>query len=337
MIQIKKDVQLKSLNTFGIEAKTRYLAIANTIEKISFALNFASYNNLPVMVLGGGSNILFTQDFDGVIIQPLIPGINVMEDTDEAITIRVGAGVNWDKLVEWTVSRGVYGLENLSLIPGSVGASPIQNIGAYGVEVKDTILKVEGINVSTKKTLELQNSECGFGYRDSIFKKEMKGTIIITYVWFKLSKKVNLITNYGNLEEEILKLGEKSLQNLRDAVINIRKRKLPDPAILGNAGSFFKNPVINISSFELIKSRYPTIPSYPLSDDQVKIPAGWLIEQCGWKGKELKTCAVHKDQALVLVNLGNAKGAEILDLARQIQGSVLTEFGIHLDFEVNIF
>jgi len=336
MIQIKKEFQLKTLNTFGIEAKTKFFAIANNIEKISFALNFASYNKAPILILGGGSNMLFTKDFEGLIIQPLVPGITVLEDSNDSLTVRVGAGVNWDTFVEWTVSRGLYGIENLSLIPGSVGASPIQNIGAYGVEVKHTIIKVEGVYIDSKKPFEMLNSECAFGYRDSIFKNKLKGKIIISNVLFKLSKTPNLITNYGNLEEEVGKLGEKTLQSVRTAVINIRRKKLPDPTILGNAGSFFKNPIISKSTFSNICSKYENAPFYPLSDEFVKIPAGWLIEQCGWKGKLFGNCGVHKDQALVIVNYGNANGSEIIELATQIQHSVKNEFGIELELEVNV-
>lgn len=336
MMQIKKDYQLKSLNTFGIEAEAQYLAIANTIEKISFALNFASYNQVPILVLGGGSNTLFTKDFNGVVIQPIIPGIQVIEDMEDFMLIRVGAGVNWDDLVEWAVDKGVGGIENLSLIPGSVGATPIQNIGAYGIEVKDTIVKVEGMYLESKKTFELLNTECQFGYRDSIFKKELKGKVIITYVWFKLNKRYELITHYGNLEEEISQLGEKNLKTVREAVINIRRRKLPDPAVLGNAGSFFKNPVVSISKFNSIREKIGTVPSYPLSEEFIKIPAGWLIEQCGWKGKKIGNCGVHKDQALVIVNYGGASGTEVYNFARQIKESVSQQFDINLEMEVNI-
>jgi UDP-N-acetylmuramate dehydrogenase len=280
--------------------------------------------------------VLFTKDFEGLIIQPLVPDITVLDDTNDSLMVRAGAGVNWDTFVEWCVIRGVYGIENLSFIPGSVGAAPIQNIGAYGVEVKDTIIKVEGVNMDSKKPFELINADCEFGYRDSIFKNKLKGKVIINNVVFRLSKTPNLITNYGNLEEEIGKLGEKTLQSVRTAVINIRKKKLPDPAILGNAGSFFKNPIVSKSTYNSILTKNNTVPSYPLSDEFVKIPAGWLIEQCGWKGKQIGNCGVHKDQALVIVNYGNASGSEIINLATQIQDSVKNEFGIELELEVNV-
>ncbi len=336
MIEIKKDFPLKYRNTFGLNISSHYFVETSKADKISFSLNYASYYNLPILILGGGSNILFTKDFEGLIIQPTVQGIEVIEDAPQSVTIRVGAGVNWDSLVEWCVSRGYGGLENLSLIPGNVGASPIQNIGAYGVEAKDTIVKVEGLNIITKKMAEFTNAECLFDYRYSIFKGELRHRIIITNVHFKLSKTPTLITHYGNLDEEIEKLGEKSIKTVREAVINIRKRKLPDPVELGNAGSFFKNPVVKASVFESIQGKFDKVPSFPATENHVKIPAGWLIEQCGWKGKQVGNCGVHKDQALVLVNHGNATGSEILNLAKQIQKSVVDQFGIELEMEVNI-
>jgi UDP-N-acetylmuramate dehydrogenase len=335
MIEIKKEYSLKSQNTFGLDVSSRFFVEASTIDKISFSLNYASYYNLPILILGGGSNILFTKNYDGLIIRPTIQGIEVAEDTPENITIKVGAGVNWDWLVDWCVARGYGGLENLSLIPGNVGASPIQNIGAYGVEVKDTIVKVDGLNIFTKKLVSLSNAECLFEYRSSIFKNELKHKIVITHVFFKLSKNPTLVTHYGNLEDEIGG-AEKTVKTIRDAVISIRKKKLPDPKELGNAGSFFKNPEITTQTFEELKKRYETAPSFPISDKIVKIPAGWLIEQCGWKGKQVGNCGAHKDQALVLVNYGNATGNEILDLAKQIQRSVDDQFGISLEMEVNV-
>lgn len=336
MIEIKKDYPLKSRNTFGLTANSRFFVEASIADKISFSLNYASYYSLPVLILGGGSNILFTKDFEGLIIHPTIQGIDVVEDAPQTITVRIGAGINWDSLVEWSVSRGYGGLENLSFIPGNVGACPIQNIGAYGVEAKDTIVKVEGINIITKKTVEFTNAECLFDYRYSIFKGELRHRVIITHVYFKLSKTPNLITHYGNLDEEIEKLGEKSIKTVREAVINIRKRKLPDPVEMGNAGSFFKNPVVKTSVFESIQSKFEKVPSFPASENHVKIPAGWLIEQCGWKGKQVGNCGVHKDQALVLVNYGNATGTEILNLAHQIQKTVKDKFAVELEMEVNI-
>jgi len=336
MFVIKKNISLKRYNTFGIDVTANYYAKANTVEKVLYAINFASYNKAPIYVLGGGSNILLTGNFDGVIINPAVQGIAIVEDMPNDVVLRVGAGVCWDSFVEFCVERDLYGVENLSHIPGNVGASPIQNIGAYGVEAKDTIIKVEGIQVDSRKTVELNNSECRFGYRDSVFKQELKGKVIVTHVWFKLSKNSNLQTNYGNLEDELNRLGDRSLKSVRQAVINIRTAKLPDPAVVGNAGSFFKNPVVEIDHFEGIKKKYPNAPSYPVSESFVKVPAGWLIEQCGWKGKRVGNCGVHANQALVLINYGDATGAEILNLAKSVQDSVETEFGIKLDMEVNV-
>lgn len=336
MIEIKKEYTLKIRNTFGLDVNTRFFVEASTTDKISFSLNYASYYDLPILILGGGSNTLFTKNYNGLIIHPTIQGIEVVVDEPNNVIIRVGAGVNWDTLVEWCVSKGFGGLENLSWIPGDVGASPIQNIGAYGVEAKDSITKVEGLNIITKKSVEFSNVDCQFDYRYSIFKGELKHKVVITYVYFKLSKNPTLITHYGNIEEEIAKFGEKSIRTVREAIINIRKRKLPDPTEIGNAGSFFKNPVVKASVFEELKSKFEKVPSYPAAEDNVKIPAGWLIEQCGWKGKQVGNCGVHKDQALVLVNFGNATGDEILNLAKQIQKSVLDQFGITLEMEVNV-
>ncbi len=336
MIEIKKDYPLKSKNTFGIDVKTHYYVETSIVDKISFSLNYASYYNLPILVLGGGSNILFTHDYKGLVIHPTITGIDIIEDGSNYFIIRVGAGVNWDSFVDWTVQRGFGGIENLSFIPGNVGASPIQNIGAYGVEAKDTIVKVEGINIITRKVFELSNIDCRFDYRYSIFKDELRHKVIITHVYFKLLKNPVLVTHYGNLEEEINKLGDKNVKTVREAVINIRKRKLPDPIELGNAGSFFKNPVVSMDIFETVKKKYENVPSFPAQENLVKIPAGWLIEQCGWKGKQEGNCGVHKDQALVIVNYGNSTGSEVLNLAKNIQKSVADQFGIELEMEVNI-
>ncbi len=336
MIEIKKEYSLKTRNTFGLDVWTRFFVETSTTDKISFSFNYAAYYDLPILILGGGSNMLFTKKFEGLVIHPTIQGIEVIEDAPNSVMVKVGAGVCWDSFVEWSVTRKLGGIENLSLIPGDVGASPIQNIGAYGVEAKDTIIKVEGLNIVTNKIVEFSNSDCHFDYRYSIFKGELKGKIIVTNVFFNLSKTPTLVTHYGNLDEEIEKLGTKDLETVRQAVINIRKRKLPDPSELGNAGSFFKNPVIPIESFEEIKRKYEKAPSYPVSDKLAKIPAGWLIEQCGWKGKQVGNCGIHKDQALVIVNYGNATGNEILNLAKQIQKSVLDQFGITIEMEVNV-
>ncbi|MDI3527926.1 MAG: UDP-N-acetylmuramate dehydrogenase [Tenuifilum sp.] len=336
MFVIKKDISLKPFNTFGIEAKAEYFARANTIEKILYSINFASYNKLPILIVGGGSNILLTRNIEGVVVNPTIQGIQLQSDKPDSYIFRVGAGVVWDKFVEFAVQNNLGGVENLSHIPGCVGAAPIQNIGAYGVEAKDTIVKVEGIDIASRKTVEFTNADCKFGYRDSVFKNELKGKVIITYVWIELSKKPQFVLDYGNLVDEVKKYGDTNLQNIRKAVIAIRSSKLPDPVEIGNAGSFFKNPVVSASKYESLAAEYPDIRGFNISDDEYKVPAGWLIEKAGWKGKRLGNCGVHDKQALVLVNFGDASGIEILELAQKIQQSVKEKFGIHLEPEVNV-
>lgn len=337
MFVIKKDISLKPFNTFGIDVTASYFAKANTVEKILYAINFASYNKLPFYVLGGGSNILFTRNIEGVVINPAIQGVQLQSDDEQYYVFRVGAGVVWDKLVEFAAENNLGGIENLSHIPGLVGASPIQNIGAYGVEAKDSIVKVEAIDVATRKPVEFNSSECHFGYRDSIFKRELKGKVIITHVWFRLSKKPTFALSYGSLADEVAKLGEVTVQNVRKAVINIRKSKLPDPSELSNAGSFFKNPVVAVDKYNALKSQHADLSGFQVSEGLYKIPAGWLIEKAGWKGKQVGRCGVHHKQALVLVNLGGATGTEILHLAAAIQQSIWDQFGIELEREVNVF
>lgn len=336
MFVIKKDISLKPYNTFGIDVTASYYAKANTVEKVLYAINFASYNKLPVFILGGGSNVLFTKNIEGVVINPTIQGVQLQSDDENSYVFRVGAGVVWDKFVEFAAENNLGGVENLSNIPGLVGASPIQNIGAYGVEVKDTIVKVEAIDIATRKIIEFNGSECRFGYRDSIFKQDLKGKVLITHVWFKLSKNPEFVLDYGNLAEEVEKLGEISVKNVRKAVINIRTSKLPDPAELGNAGSFFKNPIVEADVYNSLKTKYPDLGGFQVSDSFYKVPAGWLIEKAGWKGKSLGRCGVHHRQALVIVNLGGATGNEILELASTIQKSVKEQFGITLEMEVNV-
>ncbi|PKP35993.1 MAG: UDP-N-acetylenolpyruvoylglucosamine reductase, partial [Bacteroidetes bacterium HGW-Bacteroidetes-15] len=309
---------------------------ATSVDALKEALEMVSEMELRLFILGGGSNILFTSHFDGAIIHPAIDGIEVVSEDDLSVVIKVGAGVEWDSLVEHVVNKGLGGLENLSLIPGNVGASPIQNIGAYGVEVKDCIEKVEGIYISSLKPFALSKDECNFGYRDSIFKNDLKGKVVVTHVTYKLSKNPVLITHYGNLDSELEKLGGKTLATVRQAVINVRNSKLPDPAVLGNAGSFFKNPMVDISVVEELQKDYEKVPFYPVSESYVKLPAGWLIEQCGWKGKKYGNVGVHKDQALVIVNYGGANGKEVIDLAHKVRHSVMEKFNVSLEMEVNV-
>ena len=332
---MEKQVSLKQYNTFGIDVKANLFDIFSTEEELKSQLNNASE---PVLILGGGSNILFTKDFEGTILKNNIQGINAVEETDDYIILKVGAGVTWHTFVLDCVDKGYYGVENLSLIPGTVGASPIQNIGAYGVEVKDVITQVEFLDKETKSIKSLLNHECNFGYRDSVFKKELKGTFVTTYVYFKLTKSANLNTSYGAIENVLnsKNILSPTLKDVSDAVIEIRSSKLPDPNEIGNAGSFFKNPVIDKTLFDSIHQKHPNIPSYPVSDTLVKVPAGWLIEQAGWKGKTLGNIGVHKNQALVLVNYGDGKGSELMDLAYKIQSSVKQMFNIDIVPEVNL-
>lgn len=336
MITPHKDFNLKQYNTFGIDVTAALFFEVSTSKELIEAIQQIKANGIKHLILGGGSNILFTSNYIGAIIHPAIVGIDKVTDNDDYVELRVGAGVEWDALVEHTVSMGLCGLENLSLIPGTVGASPIQNIGAYGVEAKDTIEKVEGIYIDNLEHFSLNKQECKFDYRDSIFKNKFKGKVVVTHVTFRLSKKCNLITHYGNLEVELEKLGGKNLQNVRQAVINIRNTKLPDPKELGNAGSFFKNPLVDIKLVEELQEKYTQVPFYPVNDNMVKLPAGWLIEKSGWKGKRVGNVGVHKDQALVLVSFGNAAGQEVVELAHQIRQSVMELFNVSLEMEVNV-
>ncbi len=335
MVLIKKDVSLKLFNTFGIDVNARYFVRAKNLEEIKEILE-NHRECFPFYVIGGGSNILFTKDFGGLILQPALKGIKITDNNPEHCIVEVGAGENWDDFVKWAVENKLGGIENLSLIPGSTGSSPIQNIGAYGVEVKDVIEKVNYLDLETLKIATLNNNECDFGYRSSIFKKQLKNRVIITSVVFNLCHNPAFNTAYGNLREEINKKGRPDLETIRNAVINIRRSKLPDPELTGNAGSFFKNPVVDNRLAKQLKDQYSAMPLYPVSADWTKIPAGWLIEQCGWKGKKIGNAGVHDKQALVLINCGNASGEEIKDLACQIKDSVFSEFGIKLETEVNI-
>ncbi len=335
MVQLKENFSLKEHNTFGINVNTRYFArIANPEELKDVLVNHR--NCFPFLIIGEGSNILFTRDFNGLVIQPAIKGIKITDNNNEYCFVEVGAGVNWDSFVEWAVNNNLGGIENLSLIPGSTGSSPIQNIGAYGAEVKDVIDKVIYLDLETFETISLPGNECQFSYRNSIFKSQLKNRVVITSVVFKLRYDPVFNTSYGNLQAEVEKMGSLNLTTLRNAVIQVRRSKLPDPETLGNAGSFFKNPVIEVSKANQIKEKFREMPLFPAPEGHVKIPAGWLIEQCGWKGKKTGNAGVHDKQALVLVNYGNASGEDIYNLAMQISDSVFSDFGIKLEPEVNI-
>jgi len=336
MIDIKENFSLKKFNTFGFEIKCRYFATFSTEAELKEILLLQKKFNIPLMVIGGGSNLLFTNDFDGFVIQPTNKNIEIKNETNEYVELRVGAGENWDEFVEYCVNNNWGGIENLSLIPGFVGTCPIQNIGAYGVEVKDVVSLVETFDIDSFLTHSFTNSDCHFGYRDSVFKHDLKGKQIITHVSFTLNKKADFMLDYGNLKTELLKYKTIDLKNIRQAVIDIRNSKLPKPEVNGNAGSFFKNPVVKNELAEQLKLQYPDITVYVQNANESKIPAGWLIEKAGWKGKNIGNAGVHSKQALVLINLGNATGAEVLHLAKEIQNSVKIQFGIELEMEVNV-
>lgn len=331
MIQIENCFSLKDFNTFGIPVTTRYFASFSTREELLEILDFAGERSLDFFVLGGGANLLFTHNFEGLIIHPI--GDNIVLDGNVVIA---DAGVVWDNLVEKTVNSGLGGLENLSLIPGSVGAAPVQNIGAYGVEAKDTILWVEYMDVIDRQIYQIGGEKCKFGYRDSIFKHDLAGRAVILRVAFKLTEETSsyhYMLDYGALKSSVTKA---SLLNVRNAVIDIRRSKLPDPAVIGSAGSFFRNPEIGVDRFDVIKENYPDVVAFELPSGNIKLSAGWLIEKAGWKGRSLGSAAVHDKQALVLVNKGGATGADVLALCDKVRSDVVKMFGVELQPEVII-
>lgn len=339
MIQIQENKSLLPYNTFGIAAHARYFCTITTEDDLLELLMTDVYANHRHLILGGGSNILFVQDFDGLVIKNEMKGIREVHRDDHQITLQVMGGEIWHDLVHYCVHHNYGGIENLSLIPGTVGAAPIQNIGAYGVEIKEVIQHVDGIDLSTRLHRTFTNPQCEFGYRDSIFKHTWKEKFFISSVTLTLTRNQHQFNlRYGALSETLhaVQPHDVSLKMISDAVIHIRRSKLPDPTVVGNAGSFFKNPTITHDHFEVLKKQYPTMPGYQSENQQIKVPAGWLIEQCGWKGKRIGAVGVHHQQALVLVNHGTARGQEILDLAHRISSSVQQQFHIALIPEVNI-
>jgi len=334
---VQKDVQLKPYNTFGIEATAKYFVEVSSIEQLKEILQNPDYQPIKRLILGGGSNMLLTKDFDGLVIKMSIKGMDVVKETEENIWIKAGAGVVWHDLVMHCVNQNYAGIENLSLIPGTVGAAPMQNIGAYGIEIKEVFEELEALEIETGEIRTFDKATCNFGYRESIFKHEAKGKYIILNVTFKLSKNPTFHLEYGAIRDTLAEMGvlELGIRAISDAVIHIRQSKLPNPAEIGNAGSFFKNPEIPNTQFEALKAQFPTIPSYPVNGTTTKVPAGWLIEQAGWKGQRFGNVGVHAKQALVLVNYGGGKGEEIKDLSQKIQASVKEKFGIQLSAEVN--
>ncbi len=338
MITIHKNYSLKNLNTFGIDVKARQFAQITSIEELEEILFHPGIKKDNLFVIGGGSNLLFINNFDGTILKNGIKGLSEQKLDNSKVLLSVGAGENWDDIVNYAVDKNYYGIENLSLIPGSAGAAPIQNIGAYGAELKEVFHSLEGYFVDTceKKTFYLQ--DCNFGYRNSVFKGELNGKFIITKINLVLSleKKINLTYDALRRYLESKKITDPTLLQVREAVIKIRKNKLPDPAKLGNAGSFFKNPKASIEEIENLKRKYPDIQYYPFENKYFKIAAGWMIEKVGLKGERVGNIGTHKDQALVIVNYGDAAGSEILEFAKHIQQKVFNEFGILLEPEVNI-
>ncbi|MGB5990585.1 MAG: UDP-N-acetylmuramate dehydrogenase [Marinifilaceae bacterium] len=336
MSQLLENYSLQKLNTFGFDVKSRYFFSFDDEEDLIDLLERNELTGNDVLVVGEGSNLLFIEDYDGLVIYPQNKTLEILQEEDNSIYIRVGAGYNWDKLVEYCVEHEWGGLENLSKIPGNVGASPVQNIGAYGVEVCDCIHSVDIVNIETGDQEILEKHQCEFGYRDSIFKKKYKNLFVVTHVIFELKKNHVPMLSYGYLKDEVVKLGKTSISNIRKAVISIRDSKLPDPEILGNAGSFFKNPVISSDDALILKAIYGVMPEYKLANGDVKLAAAWLIDKCGFKGLKEGDVGVHKDQALVLVNYGKGKGMDIVHLANRIRNAVFNEFGIMLEQEVKV-
>ncbi len=337
MCEIKNNYSLKDHNTFNITAKAKYFTEFESLAELQSIIKKEIHKKEKFFILGGGSNILLTSDFDGIIIKNNIDGICITSDNDNEVIVEVGAGVNWHSFVLWSVSQNLSGIENLALIPGTVGASPVQNIGAYGMEVKDSITKVTALEITSNTTKVFENNDCNFEYRNSIFKTELKNQFIITKVEFKLSKTALNITNYGAIQEH---LTEKKLKatpkNICDVVIDIRTQKLPNHRILGNSGSFFKNPIISTSKFNNLKEAHKDIVGYKISETQIKVAAGWLIDNAGYKGYRKGDAGVHKKQALVLVNYGNASGKEIITLSQEIQHKIKEKYNISIEPEVNI-
>lgn len=336
-MQIQHNISLKPYNTFGIDVKAKHFVSVTSINDLKNILALEAYPEK--LILGGGSNMLLTKNQDALVIHINIKGISIVSQDDNFITIKANAGENWHEFVLWCLNNNFGGIENLSLIPGNVGTAPIQNIGAYGVELKDVFVSCEALSINSQTIQTFSNSDCNFGYRNSIFKQDVKGQYIITSVNFKLTKlNHKLHLNYGAIASQLETSGIKkpTIQDISKAVIAIRESKLPNPKEIGNSGSFFKNPVISKSQYDILDKNFKNIPYYPISEHEVKIPAGWLIEKAGFKGKHFGNYGVHKKQALVLVNYGNATGKDILKLSKLIQKTIKRLFNISIEAEVNI-
>lgn len=336
-MKLKKNISLKPFNTFGINATAKYFVSINSIKELKEVLALKSYPNK--LILGGGSNMLLTKDFDGLVIHINLKGIEIVSEDDDHVYVKAQAGEVWHEFVLWCIDNNFGGIENLSLIPGNVGTAPVQNIGAYGVELKDIFQSCEAISIENQNTVSFNKEECRFDYRNSIFKQEVKGQYVITNVTFKLTKHSHqLHINYGTIASQLeaMQIKNPTIQDISKAVIAIRESKLPNPKVIGNSGSFFKNPVVSKELYNRLLQNFEDMPSYPVTDEEVKIPAGWLIEKAGFKGKRFGDYGVHKNQALVLVNYGNAKGSDILKLSELIQKTIYQLFEISIEAEVNI-
>lgn len=333
-LQVVSNKNLKELNTFRINVCSEYFAEINSVSELERVLSCPEYKNIEKFILGGGSNVLFTEDFKGIVIHICFKGIQIWHEDEKSVLLKVAAGENWDDFVEFCVLNNYYGIENLSAIHGRVGASPVQNIGAYGVEAKDVIENVEALEIDTLKTRVFSNSDCKFAYRNSVFKQELKNKYIVSNVFFRLSKVPVFNLEYGNLKEKMKEFPEISLRNIRNSIIEIRNSKLPSPEEFPNAGSFFKNPVIELSLFQNLKILFPDLINFPDKENFVKLAAAQLIEKCGWKGKTVGKTGCYEKQALIIVNQNDANGKEIADFSLQIQNSVEEKFGIRLEPEV---
>ena len=337
-VQWQEQVSLKPYNTFGIDVKARYFTQAHDDQEVRQALAQAQQTGVPVLVIGGGSNLLLTRDIDALVLHMASRGRRVLSDDGERIVVEAEAGEPWHPFVQWTLAQGCCGLENLSLIPGTVGAAPMQNVGAYGVEIKDVFVGLTALDRETGELRDFGLAECAFGYRDSLFKRN-PGRWLILRVRFALSRTLQAHLDYGPVRQRLAEQGvtEPTAQAISEAICSIRREKLPDPAELGNAGSFFKNPVVSAELVERIRAQYPGVVAYPQADGQVKLAAGWLIEQAGWKGHREGDAGVHRLQSLVLVNYGQASGAQMHALARRIQADILERFGVDLEMEPNLY
>ena len=336
-MMIQENVSLKPYNTFGIDVNARRFVSVTSVDELKNVIEQSRHE--PLFIMGGGSNMLLTRDVDALVIQINLRGMEVLKQTDDSVWVEVQAGESWHEFVLYAISNDWGGIENMSLIPGNVGTAPIQNIGAYGREIKDTFVSCKALHLKTLELHEFTNEACKFGYRESIFKQSVKGEYIIVSVVFKLTRRNHVInTAYGDIQAELAAQGvtKPTIADVSRAVIAIRQSKLPDPKVLGNSGSFFKNPVIPASQFDELKLRFPDIKSFPVSETEVKVPAGWLIEKAGLKGKRWGNAGVHEKQALVIVNYGGASGAEILEVSKKVQREVFEQFGVAIEAEVNV-